>query len=128
MKNLKKISAIFGLLLFFVFVGQQNVIAYNFVGDSGLDTTAAGAGYKTSATQTPEYFISQIIQIVLSLIGVIFLVLMIYAGFTWMTAAGNEQKAEKAKEIVIESAIGLIIVIAAYAITSFIYNYFGTIN
>lgn len=129
MKNLKKISAIFGLLLFFVFAGQQTAIAYSFVSDSGLNITGAGAGYNVkSATQTPEYFISQIIQIVLSFLGVLFLGLMIYAGFTWMTAAGNEQKAEKAKEIVIESAIGLIIVISAYAITYFIYGYFGTVN
>jgi len=128
MKNLKKISAIFSFLLFFVFAGQQNALAYNFADESGLATTATGAGYKTSTTQTPEYFISQIIQIVLSFLGVLFLGFMVYAGFTWMTAAGNEQKAEKAKEIVIESVIGLIIVIAAYAITSFIYSYFGTIN
>jgi hypothetical protein len=128
MKNLKKISAIFGLLLFFVFTGQQTALAYNFVGDSGLDTTATGAGYKTSNVQTPEYFIGQIIQMVLSFLGILFLGFMIYAGFTWMTATGNEQKAEKAKEILIESIIGLIIVIAAYTITYFIYSYFGTVN
>jgi len=129
MKNLKKFSAIFCLILFFIFAGQQAVLAYNFASSSGLSTTGKGAGYNIEgATQTPEYFISQIIQIVLSFLGVLFLGLMIYAGFMWITAAGNGQKADKAKEIVIESAIGLIIVIVAYAITSFIYNYFGTIN
>lgn len=128
MKNLKKISVTFGFLLFFIFAGQQTAIAYNFADDSGLNITGAGAGYKTDDVRTPEAYIGQIIQIVLSFLGVLFLGFMIYAGFTWMTAAGNEQKAEKAKEIIIESAIGLVIVIAAYAITSFIYNYFGTIN
>ena len=64
--------------------------------------------------------IGQIIGLVLSFIGVVFLVLMIYAGITWMTAQGNDQTISKAKDLIVSSIIGLIIVLAAYAITSFI--------
>jgi hypothetical protein len=62
----------------------------------------------------------QIIGIVLSFVGVLFLILMIYAGILWMTAQGNEQQVAKAKGLLINGTIGLIIVFAAYAITSFI--------
>lgn len=128
MKKFKKIFTAFIFLLAFVFMGQRAVFAYNFAAESGLDTTATGAGYETGSNQTPENFIGQIIQIALSFLGVLFLGLTIYAGSLWMTAQGNEQKAEKAKDMLIGSIIGLAIVIAAYAIASFVYNYFGTIE
>jgi len=61
-----------------------------------------------------------IIQLALSILGVICVVFIIYAGYLWLTAVGNEQRIEKAKTILFESIIGLIIVIAAYAISYFI--------
>ena len=45
---------------------------------------------------------------------------MIYGGFIWMNSRGNEQDVEKAKNIIRNSIIGLLIVIAAYAITKFV--------
>ncbi len=128
MDNIKKILATSIFLLFFALTGQSAVLAYNFSTDSGLDTTATGAGYDTNSAKTPESLAGEIIQIALSFLGVLFLGLTIYAGFTWMTAKGNEQQVEKAKDMLIESITGLIIVIAAYAIASFVYNYFGTID
>jgi hypothetical protein len=62
----------------------------------------------------------QIISLVLSFVGVLFLILMIYAGITWMTAQGNEQQVAKSKTLMINAVIGIIIVFAAYALTSFI--------
>jgi hypothetical protein len=50
---------------------------------------------------------------------------MIYAGILWMTAQGNDQKVEKAKQMITEAIVGLIIVVAAYAIAYFVINYFG---
>lgn len=122
-----KIITLFSLFLSLgFFFGVQYASAYDFPGQSGLDTTSGQAGYSTtSKTASLELIIAPVIQIVLSLVGVIFLVLMIYAGITWMTAAGNDQKAEKAKNILTESTIGLVIVMAAYAITYFVSNYFS---
>lgn len=64
--------------------------------------------------------ISDILQLALSLLGILFIIFMIYGGYIWMTAAGNEQKSEKAKSIIGEAFLGLIIVIGAYAISYFI--------
>jgi hypothetical protein len=45
---------------------------------------------------------------------------MIYAGISWMTANGNEQTVTTAKQMIVNASIGLVIVFAAYAITSFL--------
>ena len=73
-----------------------------------------------------EFGVSQIVGVVvqaaLALIGVVFLALMIYAGYNWMTARGEEEKVEKAKDTITRAIIGLIIVVGAYAIWSFIFS------
>ena len=66
-----------------------------------------------------------IVNAALTLIGLIFLILMVYAGYLWMTARGDETQVEKAQEIVRGTVIGLVIVISAYAITVFITRKLG---
>lgn len=63
-----------------------------------------------------------IINSVLGLVGVVFFVLMIYAGFLWMTARGNEEQFGKAKNIFATSIIGMLIVIGAYYILDFVFE------
>lgn len=64
--------------------------------------------------------IGRIIRIALSLVGTIFFVLTIYSGFLWMTAQGNEEQVEKAMKIIKTSAVGLVIVMAAYGLSAFL--------
>ena len=99
--------------------------SYNFINDSGLSNTGTKAGYNLS-TPTPEFIAGRIVQLILSFIGVLFLAFMIYAGVTWMTAQGDEKKVEKAKDLLTESIVGLIISLAAYAISYFIIQYFSS--
>lgn len=82
-----------------------------------------GAGYNTSLTA--DSFISQVITIALSFIGVLFLLLAIYGGYIWMLARGNEQEVEKAKQIIQNAIIGLVVVLAAYAISWYVINALG---
>lgn len=88
-----------------------------------LDKTAGagGAGYDVTK-QSPLLMVNTIIQIALSFLGVIFLVLTIYGGFLWMTAAGDEGKVESAKKMITAAIIGLIIIVSAYAISYFVIN------
>lgn len=86
---------------------------------SQLNETAIAAGYDP-AQNNALTTVSSFITIVLGLVGVIFLALIIYGGFLWMTAAGNEKQVETAKNIISRAAIGLIIIVLAYAITFFI--------
>lgn len=70
--------------------------------------------------------IGQIISAVLGILGVIFLVLTIYAGLLWMTAGGNTDSVKKAKAILLNSVIGLIIVLSSYAITATVIRYLSS--
>jgi hypothetical protein len=97
---------------------------WTFASGSGLQPTATAIGYSSNPA-TPEMIISNAIVILLSFLGVAFLGLMIYAGLMWMTAGGNEQTVDRAKKIIEEAVIGLIVVIAAYAISFFVINYFS---
>ncbi|MFA7087868.1 MAG: hypothetical protein WC146_00815 [Patescibacteria group bacterium] len=65
---------------------------------------------------------ASIIKTILGLLGIVFLALIIMAGFKWMTAGGNEEQIKKSRETITNAVIGLIIVLAAYAITYFIFN------
>lgn len=62
------------------------------------------------------------VQTILSFLAIIFLVLTLIAGFKWMTAQGNEEQIKKATASIKAAIIGLIIVIAAYTITWFIFR------
>ena len=64
--------------------------------------------------------VARIIQAILGFLGVIFIVLIVYSGFVWMTSAGNSEKIDKAKQTLVAAAIGAAIVLAAYAITFFV--------
>jgi amino acid transporter len=66
--------------------------------------------------------IATVIKAALGLLGVIFIILLVLAGFNWMTASGNEEKIDKAKQTITRAIIGLIIIIAAYSITYFVFN------
>jgi len=81
------------------------------------------SGEKGPYAGTSEFGLASIVgvgvQAVLGVIGVIFLVLMLYAGFNWMTARGEEEKVERAKDTITRAIIGLIIVVGAYAIWAF---------
>lgn len=67
--------------------------------------------------------ISILISVILGFLGIVFLVLTIMAGFKWMMSQGNEDEIKKAKGSLKNSIIGLVIVLAAYAITYSIFRY-----
>lgn len=74
-------------------------------------------GYGTDFLNTK---VGQIVGLVLSFVGVVFLALMIYAGIRWMTAGGNESTISEAKSLILNAIIGIVVVFAAYAITDFV--------
>lgn len=117
---MKKI--IFSLALFFTmfsFGAKADGLGDAFAEKGPLNNIAGGAGYKSDG-ETLEGQIGNIIQIVLSFLGVIFLGLIIYAGFLWMTAQGDQAKVVKAKDIMERAVIGLVVVVSAYAISSYV--------
>lgn len=78
------------------------------------------------------HLVAVMIQTVLSFLAIIFLALVIFSGFRWMTAGGNEEQVKKATKTITMAVIGLVIVLAAFAITYFVFKYLpfsgGTVN
>lgn len=66
--------------------------------------------------------IARIIRIALGLLGTVLVVLIMYAGFLWMTAGGNEEQIAKAKAMLKNAIIGLAIILSAVAIVTFVIN------
>ncbi len=95
---------------------SDTITAGNLSGPLNTDQVDAAGG----AGQFLSTKIGQIIGAILSFIGVILMILIIFAGFLWMTATGNEKQTERAKNILTSAIIGLIIILSAYAITAFI--------
>ncbi len=77
-----------------------------------------GAGYSTS--QNVYQLVGVLVNAVFGILGVVFLVLIVYAGFIWMTSAGNSKLVEKAKSILMSVTIGLIICLSAFSISTFV--------
>ncbi len=111
----KKYFLISLLALNFVFVPMHFVFAQDLSQD-----IANKAGYGDTNSSSLSETIGKIIKIVLGLLGTIFLVLTVYAGALWLTAAGEEAKVEKAMDILKTAVIGLVIILAAYSITYFV--------
>ncbi|MFA5128257.1 MAG: hypothetical protein WC457_04670 [Patescibacteria group bacterium] len=94
-------------------------------GDYGLGMAATTGGLTSStisqAGDIPT-MLGYIISIALSLVGVFFFILILYAGIIWMTAAGAADRVESAKKKMMSAAIGLVIVLSAYAIANFVFS------
>jgi cytochrome bd-type quinol oxidase subunit 2 len=103
--------------------------AFTNTGPLGKAAGTTGAGYDTENTseESTNKMISLVITTVLSFLGVIFLVLAIYAGFTWMTARGNEEKVADARSTLTNAVIGLVVVLAAYAISYYVIQVLGKV-
>jgi hypothetical protein len=116
MKLFRKISAIgstVGLLLL--------PLASKAALDTTLGLSAGNVGSATGlGTRDIRQTIGSIINVALSLLGIIVLVIIIYGGFLWMTAGGNDEKVGEAKKWIFGGIIGLVIILSAYAIASFV--------
>ena len=93
---------------------------WNKVNEGGLKEV--GQAYGNEEPRNVRVVVIDIINIVLGFLGIIFLILIIYAGFKWMTAGGNEENVTAAKKLLTNSVIGLIIVLSAYILANFVIN------
>jgi hypothetical protein len=66
--------------------------------------------------------IAKIIRVILGFLGIAALCIMLYGGYVYMTAGGDEGKVSTAKKIIINGTIGLVIILSSFAITQFILN------
>jgi TRAP-type C4-dicarboxylate transport system permease small subunit len=126
---MKKIIILFVFLaLNFIFLLQKTEANTQF--NAGLKKTGSNIGYdtKTKADTVLSNKIGLVIKTLLSIMGTIFLAFMIYGGVIWMNAQGNESEITKAQGIIKNTIIGIIIVLAAYAITDIVKQIFFAVT
>lgn len=116
------ITSLFLPLIAFVFSAVLVMHATPVHADAyGLEKTKTLTQFKDVNKTLPEA-IGSIVSVALSLIGFVFLALALYAGFKWMTARGNEKDVTSARDTLINATIGIILIVAAYALTNFIFT------
>ncbi len=103
-------STLFALALVVapIAVAQTSFSIENIGGSVGLGTS--------DLKQT----VVNVIQWVLGILALVAVLMIIVGGFQWMTAAGNDERIDKAKKIISAAVIGLIIVLLAWAIVIFV--------
>ena len=98
--------------LFFPFLTQaQENVMENFI-----------ANMPFVVNQPLVELVFNVIRYLLGFLGVVAVVILIYGGFLWMTARGNEEQVKKAKKTIINGLIGLIIIILSFVIVSFVFR------
>ena len=118
MKFFIKFKVVSLVILALNFLPIDLVFAQKLDASGALGTAALGSEYVTSNDIAGT--IALLIDVLIGLLGIIFLVLTIYSGYMWMTAAGDAKKVETAKSTLVRAVIGLVIILSAYAITNFV--------
>ncbi len=97
--------------------GAQDRDPEELLWDNGSEEISDKTGLEK---EDPRIIVARIINVFLGFLGIIALCLIMYAGFLWMTSEGSPDKINKAKKILIRAVIGLIIILSAFAIASFV--------
>lgn len=92
---------------------------------TGLEATAGQAGYGSQPVEVTTV-IGRIIAIGIGLLGLVLFIFIVYGGIIWMSAQGDPQKVTKAQGMITNAVIGMIIVMAAYAISNFVITQLGS--
>ena len=88
-----------------------------------LKAVGGGGGYQTDqAIASTPIIIGMIIAAFFGFLGITFIVLMVIAGFNWMTARGNDEQIQKSKDSIRSALIGLVVSLSGWTIWNFIFN------
>ncbi len=95
---------------------------------SGVDAAGTPAGLAVATPGGLFGMIGRVINVLLSLIGIVLLVVILYSGFLWMTAGGDSKKVTEARGRIMNAVFGLVIVVSAYAIAGFVLQSIATVQ
>lgn len=115
--NTKTISKILfiiiiGIVFAFSFNHNQVYAADNSWIDSPLDTIKSAV----PSTSTPDVTINKIVNLIFTISEVAFVVILIVGGVMYLTSMGNEDAAGKARKLMLDAVIGIVIVLSAWGI------------
>lgn len=79
----------------------------------------------TSPIKGPGAVVFGVVQIILGFLGIVGVIMMMYAGFLWLTAGGEEEKTTKGRTLLFQAVIGTFIVLVSYTATYFVLREFA---
>ena len=86
--------------------------------------TETNAVFNQINTTDASILIGRLINGAMGILGSLALVMFVYGGFLWMTAAGEEAKSEKARTVVLWATLGIAVIFASYAILKLVFEAF----
>jgi len=89
------------------------------------DAYSKGSNTASGALSNLELFVSNIIGFMTAIGSVFFVIYFILGAFEWITSGGDKGKAEKARNRMLNGAIGLVIMVASYAILGLLGSFIG---
>ncbi len=98
-------------------------------GGDAIDAQGLGLYYGNRiglGTRSLQDTIASIIRVALSLLGIVAVVIILMGGFKWMTAGGNSDEVDKARQLILNGVIGLAIILSAFAISKFVIESLST--
>jgi hypothetical protein len=107
-------------LIITAFLIIASFVVVNFALAQSVDTGMSFGQQIGLSNTDPRIMAANVIRIVLGFLGIIAVGLIIYAGWLYMTAGGEADKIEQAKKMLINAAIGLVIILSAFGIVTFI--------
>lgn len=128
MKNTKAIFIVIIFLFSFAFFSNVPLASADDlwkkqIGMGTQDGVGGAFGETVSSrddVQDLRLVISKYINIFLGFLGIVFLILIIYAGILWLSAQGNSDNVSKARSLLFTGIIGLAVILSAFAIASFV--------
>lgn len=75
-------------------------------------------------TLSGDQVVQNVLNVAYFIAGIIAVIVIIIAGITYSTSSGNAGSVTKAKNMILFSVIGLILIMAAFAITNFVIGRF----
>jgi len=127
----KKLFVLMIVLAIFCFLGLSLFSAVDVqakdkdaLGSAGLNLKGALglAGPELGTDSAPisiPILIGRFFQVVLGILGLVYMCLLVYGGYSWFTASGDSEKSKKAGEILSNATWGILIVLLAFIITTF---------
>lgn len=88
-------------------------------GLTGIAEKAYGKDTVQKLSDDPVVIAGAVAGVALSVLGIVFLILIVLAGIKWMMAQGNQDKVTEARNAIVHALIGLVIVVAAYSIVKY---------
>jgi len=85
-------------------------------------------GYSLSDNQKPEDIVKTVIELFFSVVAIAAVIMIIWAGFKYITSAGDTSKAQEAQKQIVYAVIGLLIAIVAYTLTELVWTKFTNQN